>query len=52
MQKSLEGSLKENMDQLNEVAYIYALLDPISLRIRYIGRTINLERRYMGHIYY
>lgn len=50
MQKSLEGSLKENMDQLNEVAYIYALLDPISLRIRYIGRTINLERRYMGHI--
>lgn len=38
------------MDQLNEIAYIYALIDPISLRIRYIGRTINLERRYLGHI--
>ena len=30
--------------------YIYKLTDPITLQIRYIGKTINLEQRLYNHI--
>lgn len=33
-----------------EIAYIYALLDPITLDVRYIGKTINPKGRLKGHI--
>lgn len=33
-----------------EIAYIYALIDPDSYDIRYIGKTINPKSRISGHI--
>ena len=33
-----------------EIAYIYALLEPITLEVRYIGKTINPNNRLRGHI--
>jgi hypothetical protein len=31
--------------------YFYALKDPFSLKIRYIGQTVNPDNRYRNHIY-
>lgn len=36
---------------MRKVVYIYALLDPRDKRIRYVGKTNNLKRRYEQHIY-
>ena len=33
-----------------EIAYIYALLEPTTLEVRYIGKTINPKNRLVGHI--
>lgn len=33
-----------------EIAYIYALIDPDSYDIRYIGKTVNPKSRISGHI--
>lgn len=35
---------------LTEFVYIYALIDPITLEVRYIGRTKDLKKRYWGHL--
>ena len=35
-----------------KVVYIYALVDPRDERIRYIGKTVNLEKRYEQHVYW
>ncbi len=34
-----------------ETIYIYALIDPISDEIRYIGKTKNIKKRYKQHLY-
>lgn len=34
-----------------DTIYIYALIDPISDEIRYIGKTKNIEKRYKQHLY-
>ena len=33
------------------VHYIYALSHPITNEVRYIGKTINIKRRYKQHLY-
>ena len=30
--------------------YVYVLVDPITNKIRYIGRTKNPDKRYVGHL--
>lgn len=34
-----------------QIIYIYALKDPRYDRVRYIGKTNNLDRRYIQHVY-
>ena len=34
------------------VLYVYALCDPLTGDVRYIGKTENLERRYKEHLSY
>ena len=34
-----------------DIAYIYALLDPITEEVRYIGKTIDPKKRILEHIY-
>ena len=31
-------------------SYIYALVDPTSKEVRYVGQSVNPERRYRGHL--
>lgn len=33
-----------------DIAYIYSLIDPISKKVRYIGKTVNPKYRLSGHI--
>lgn len=35
----------------NLIIFIYALIDPITKHIRYVGKTNNIYRRYYQHIY-
>lgn len=35
---------------MNNIAYIYALIDPISSHIRYIGKACNPQKRFDGHL--
>ena len=37
---------------MRKVVYIYALLDPRYKRVRYVGKTINLQKRYEQHLYW
>ncbi len=36
---------------MNNVIYIYSLIDPRYNKVRYIGKTVNLKRRYEQHLY-
>lgn len=38
------------MNKYTEIAYIYALIDPISGDVRYIGKTVSPRNRLSGHI--
>src|SRR4030065_1619897 len=31
--------------------FIYTLIDPITLEVRYVGKTEDPERRYLGHLH-
>ena len=33
------------------MTYIYKLIDPRNNKIRYVGKTINIKRRYKQHLY-
>ena len=35
---------------MNETVFIYSLKDPITYQIKYIGKTIDINRRYKEHI--
>lgn len=37
---------------MEEIVYIYSLIDPQSNQVRYIGKSINPKRRYYEHIKY
>ena len=36
---------------MEKISYIYGLEDPITKEIRYIGKSINPDRRFKSHIY-
>jgi group I intron endonuclease len=38
------------VDPNNQICYIYVLFDPISLRIRYIGKTRDVKQRINDHL--
>lgn len=37
---------------MQRIIYIYALVDPRDNRIRYIGKTVNIKKRYEQHLYW
>ena len=36
---------------MNKIIYIYTLSHPITNEVRYVGKTINIKRRYKQHLY-
>lgn len=36
---------------LNRITYIYALLHPVSKELKYIGKTVNIKKRFKYHCY-
>ena len=37
---------------MQKIVYIYALVDPRYEKVRYVGKTINLQNRYEQHLYW
>lgn len=31
-------------------AFIYGLVDPLTMRVRYVGKTSNIHKRYLAHV--
>ncbi len=49
--KALSALQKSLLGHAPHTVYIYALLNPVTRQIRYIGQTTNLYRRYQSHLH-